>query len=594
MKSFIITPIKIIRIIFRYEYRYVLWMIPQIIINSILPLLYVYAPKLIIEKMTDGSERTATVYFIISYICALLCLNVFNEIVSRKTHIYADSFAKKLRLDIGETVMSLSIMDIERSSCKDIAYMAKNAEGLTLSLSLFQQIISNVITIIGASVIVASLDAVFFVTVCVVLAFKMLFTYIRYRHMSRVRITDAKNSRAIDYLQGLSYFDQGAEKEIRVNNLQNWFIDKMKHYRGNMVKMQYKDFKLYSGFEIVLSLLTAVQSFVVLFVLVGKYSRGQITVANFTLYFSTIVLLTSSLSLLSTQIGNYSRQMLSVRDLERLKSVNLEGFSNNSTDKNIKTYNFTNVEIEFKNVSFVYDGAKKKVLDKINLKISDKEKLAIVGYNGSGKSTLIKLLCKFYKPTEGKITVNGIDIWSIPNEKYYSLISAVFQDYGNFAFSIRDNIVLKNEYMEDKLNSIIDYIGLKNKINSLPDGTDTFLSKAFSQNGVELSGGEGQKVAIARALYKDSSIMILDEPTAELDVKTESEIYEDFLTVSGNKTAIFISHRLAVSRLVDKIVVLDKGKIIEYGSHTELIEQNGIYRKMYDLQSKPYILRDIQ
>ena len=472
--------------------------------------------------------------------------------------------------------------------------MAKNAEGLTSSLSLFQQIISNVITIIGASVIVARLDAVFFVTVCVVLAFKMLFTFIRYRHMSRVRITDAKNSRAIDYLQGLSYFDQGAEKEIRVNNLQNWFIDKMKHYRGNMVKMQYKDFKLYSGFEIVLSLLTAVQSFVVLFVLVGKYSRGQITVANFTLFFSTIVLLTSSLSLLSTQIGNYSRQMLSVRDLERLKSVNLEGFSNNSTDTNIKTYNFTNVEIEFKNVSFVYDGAKKKVLDKINLKISDKEKLAIVGYNGSGKSTLIKLLCKFYKPTEGKITVNGIDIWSIPNEKYYSLISAVFQDYSNFAFSIRDNIVLENEYMEDKLNGIFDYIGLKNKINSLPNGTDTFLSKAFSQNGVELSGGEGQKVAIARALYKDSSIMILDEPTAELDVKTESEIYEDFLTVSGNKTALFISHRLAVSRLVDKIVVLDKGKIIEYGSHTELIEQNGIYRKMYDLQSKPYILRDIQ
>ena len=148
--------------------------------------------------------------------------------------------------------------------------------------------------------------------------------------------------------------------------------------------------------------------------------------------------------------------------------------------------------------------------------------------------------------------------------------------------------------MEDKLNGIFDYIGLKNKINSLPNGTDTFLSKAFSQNGVELSGGEGQKVAIARALYKDSSIMILDEPTAELDVKTESEIYEDFLTVSGNKTALFISHRLAVSRLVDKIVVLDKGKIIEYGSHTELIEQNGIYRKMYDLQSKPYILRNIQ
>ena len=592
MKSFITTPVKIVKLIFKYEYCYVIWMIPQIIINSILPLLYVYAPKLIIEKMTDGSDRMITVYTILIYVSILLCLNFLNEIITKKINVSANRFAKKLRLDIGETIMDLDIVDIEKSSYKDIAYMAKNAENLTSSISLFQQIISNIVTIIGLSVIVVELDGMFFFAVGLVLAFKILFTFIRYKHMSRARITDTQNNRAIDYLQGLAYLDQGAEKEIRVNNLQNWFIDKMKHYRRNMVKMQYKDFRLYSGFEIILSLLTAIQSLVILYFLVAKYLSGIITIAEFTLYFSTTVSLTSSLSLLSTQIGNYSRQKLNLRDFERLKSINAKRLSNDYVDLYPNTDNFKNIEVEFKNVSFAYEGAHEKALDKINLKISDKEKLVIVGYNGSGKSTLIKLLCKFYKPLDGEITLNGVNIWNISNEKYYSLISAVFQDYTNFAFSIKDNVVLDSEFREDKLNEIFDYIRLNEKIKSLPNGIDTFISKAFSKEGVELSGGEGQKISIARALYKDSPILILDEPTAELDVKTESDIYEDFLTVAKNKTAIFISHRLAISRLVDKIVVLDKGKIIESGTHKELMEQNGVYCKMYNLQSKPYISKE--
>ncbi len=588
--NFFVTPVKIIKLILRYQYGYIVFALLNIVLDSVIPLLSVYAPKLIIEKMTDGSEREETVTVILFYISVLLILSVIKEVLAHKTQLSADRFVRELRLDIGKRMMILNVEDIEASSAKDIAYMAKNAENIVSSISLFKQMISNLITIVGLSVLIMNLDTIFFAMVGFVLAFKMVFTYIRFRHIKKVRVTDAGNNRALEYLQGLAYFEHGAEKEIRVNSLQDWFIEKTKKYRINMVKMQYKDFKFHSAFEIALSVIGAIQSFIVLFILVNRYLIGELTIADFSMYFSAIVSLTSTLSLLANQIGAYSNHTLDIRDYENLNNLEITEYKQNSDVRFLTENNdfYANVEIKFINVSFSYKGSDRRILQNINLKISNKEKFLIVGYNGSGKTTLIKLLCKFYRPTEGVITLNGVDIWDIPNELYYSVISAVFQDYSNFAFTIRDNVILGNMYDKDKINSIFENIGLNDKINSLPEGENTYISKIFSDKGVELSGGEGQKIAISRALYKESPIMILDEPTAALDVKTESKMYEDFLKIAKSKTAIFISHRLAISKLVDNIIVLDNGKVAEHGNHRELMRKNGIYRKMYELQSKPY------
>ena len=227
------------------------------------------------------------------------------------------------------------------------------------------------------------------------------------------------------------------------------------------------------------------------------------------------------------------------------------------------------------------------MLKNISLKIPYGEKLSIVGKNGSGKSTFIKLICKFYKPTTGRITIGGIDIWDIDNEEYNKLISAVFQDYQIFPFTLAENITMGNK-SEVSVETILYDVGLEEALKKFQNKTQTYITRNFDRNGIELSGGESQKIAIGRAIYKDTPLLILDEPTASLDAKSEEEIYDRFYKISQDKTLIFISHRLASSTLADKIVVFSEGEIIEYGNHQELRNKNGIYNEMYITQKELY------
>jgi ABC-type multidrug transport system fused ATPase/permease subunit len=258
-----------------------------------------------------------------------------------------------------------------------------------------------------------------------------------------------------------------------------------------------------------------------------------------------------------------------------------------SVDKEIK-------EIEFKNVSFKYPGTDKLILDNISIKIGAGEHLSIVGLNGAGKTTFIKLLCRLYDPTEGEILVNGINIKEYDYKQYMSLFAPVFQDFKLFAFPIEENITLKErEEAEkpagDKLGNIIDLVNLNEMLGKLEKGTGTMLFKYFDESGIEPSGGEQQKIAIARALYKESPVVILDEPTAALDPIAEYEIYRQFHTLVGDKTAFYISHRLSSCRFCDEIAVFSEGKIAEYGTHDELVNRpDGIYAKMYETQAQYY------
>lgn len=258
-----------------------------------------------------------------------------------------------------------------------------------------------------------------------------------------------------------------------------------------------------------------------------------------------------------------------------------------SVDKEIK-------EIEFKNVSFKYPGTDKLILDNISIKIGAGEHLSIVGLNGAGKTTFIKLLCRLYDPTEGEILVNGINIKEYDYKQYMSLFAPVFQDFKLFAFPIEENITLKEREeaekpTEDKLGNIIDLVNLNEMLGKLEKGTGTMLFKYFDESGIEPSGGEQQKIAIARALYKESPVVILDEPTAALDPIAEYEIYRQFHTLVGDKTAFYISHRLSSCRFCDEIAVFSEGKIAEYGTHDELVNRpDGIYAKMYETQAQYY------
>lgn len=246
-------------------------------------------------------------------------------------------------------------------------------------------------------------------------------------------------------------------------------------------------------------------------------------------------------------------------------------------------------EIEFKNVSFKYPNTESYALKNINIKINNGEHLAVVGRNGSGKTTFIKLMCRLYDVTDGEILINGINIKEYSKESIISLYSVVFQDFKIFSTTLAQNISTNEEYDKERLYDALDKANIKDRVLKMENKECTYLYKDLDKAGVEISGGEAQKLALARALYKDAPIVILDEPTAALDPIAEHEIYNRFNSFVENKTAIYISHRLSSCVFCDKIAVFDKSKLVESGTHQELLTAGEKYFELWNAQAKYYI-----
>lgn len=247
-------------------------------------------------------------------------------------------------------------------------------------------------------------------------------------------------------------------------------------------------------------------------------------------------------------------------------------------------------EIEFRNVSFKYPGSGNYALKNVNMKFEIGKRLAVVGMNGSGKTTFIKLLCRLYDPTEGEILLNGIDIRKYNYAEYMNIFSVVFQDFKLLALKLGENVASGTEYDEKRVMKCLKDAGFEDNLKKMPQGLETYLYTDYGKNGVNISGGEAQKLAIARALYKDAPFIILDEPTAALDPVTEAEIYSRFNAIVGDKTAIYISHRLSSCRFCDEIIVFNEGAVIQQGTHESLAaDENGKYYELWHAQAQYYM-----
>lgn len=246
-------------------------------------------------------------------------------------------------------------------------------------------------------------------------------------------------------------------------------------------------------------------------------------------------------------------------------------------------------EVEFKNVSFKYPGAETWALKNVSMKFKVGKRLAIVGENGSGKTTFIKLLCRLYDPQEGQVLLNGIDIRKYRYDDYMNIFSVVFQDFQLLSQPLGANVAGSTKYDEPKVCKALADAGFGDRLETMPEGLNTMLYKDFAENGVDVSGGEAQKIAIARALCKDAPFIILDEPTAALDPIAEAEIYSKFNDISGDKTAIYISHRLSSCKFCDEIAVFCEGAVIQHGTHDSLLaEESGKYYELWHAQAQYY------
>ncbi len=329
--------------------------------------------------------------------------------------------------------------------------------------------------------------------------------------------------------------------------------------------------------------LTFIQQGAAYGVLIGKVLSGTMSLGSFTMCISAVTSFAEAMRNLMdrlTEIRAYDFYYAQLDEYLHIPQVLREG---SCLPISMQKHRF-----EFRNVSFRYHGSESWALRHIDLVIEPGQRLALVGENGSGKSTLIKLLCRLYTPTEGVILMDGVDIQEYDYDQYLEQFASVFQDFQLFDCSLRDNILFGKSMDDDRLDEIIEQVGLRQKVGSLPYGKDTTVGRRFDEEGFEPSGGEAQKIALARALCKDSPVIILDEPTAAMDPRAEYEMYRSLNSLVRKKTAIYISHRLSSCRFCDRIAVLHQGNLIESGTHEKLLENHALYAELYNMQAQYY------
>lgn len=381
-----------------------------------------------------------------------------------------------------------------------------------------------------------------------------------------------------------------AGKDIRIYQLKNWFhlllndvIRRRRDYTKRLELFWYLPTISDVGFNFF-------REFLAYSILIKRVISGQIDAATFTLYIGLIGSFSNWIYGLSGNFNSLRRASHEFNDY--FDFMDLQDSKEKTIQNKNNTEEFSSApEITFKNVEFTYDGAEKPTLQDLNFTIHAGEKIALVGNNGAGKTTIVKLLTGLYSHTGGDILVNGESIQNISIDKYQDNISVLFQDTVPMAFSLESNVASVEDEKIDtaKVIESLQKAGLLEKVESLPKREKTFITQNLDDDGILLSGGETQKLLLAKAIYKNGNFLILDEPTSALDPIAESKIYEEYNAMAKGKTAVFISHRLASTKFCDKIMFLDGGKIAEFGTHEELMKRGGKYKEMFEIQSQYYV-----
>jgi len=569
-----------------------------IIVDFLAVVSRLYLLKLLIGELVD--EKRTTVALI--YVAVLCGSSLIFKICTKLYEAYNDKtlerFKTELLYEIENMTMNLEYSKIENSSIIDQRQKAMEIfypqqagfMNINNTINGFRAVLSCIFQIVGIIIILMELSPLVFVSligICVICS--ILNAIAKKREFDIWDNSMVKIGRRLGYFQEISCNFSYA-KEIRINRLGNWVKERMFNTAVDIIGGIAKAVFIFTAMGIISGTLILLQNGA-LFYYLSKITLNQtiqiedlVTYINAILSFVGIATQISEFIIVIQNSGFYIEKYLEYMELGTQEEVE------KSKDKKNKKQitNSSKVNIEFKNVWFRYPNTEEYILKNLNLKIHDGTKTVIVGENGAGKTTLIKLLLRMYKPTKGEILINGVNINQFGFKDYMKHISAVFQDFQIFNYSLLENIAFTNECDKERVNQIIDELSYREVVDNLPKAEETVMGKMFDEDGVELSGGQQQKLAIARALYKDTNLVILDEPTAMLSPKAEYDIYTNFNYLVTNKTAVYISHRMSCCRFCDQIIVLQNGEVIEHGNHKELIAKNGVYKEMFDLQADFY------
>lgn len=559
----------------------------KIILNMVLPMF-------LIDELTGGRE----VKKLILFGACIVANNVIMTFITDSLQKYRDvkdEWVQNVMVEkLGERIMNLEYSYLENTYYLDLKeraiFAVQNQSAIVAIITLIANTVQGVITLAGLMVILFTLGPVLMTAIAIGVVLMILIVKAASGTMVALMNRIIPINRIFGYYAGVAA-DKPAQKDLRLYHMDKLVTEKIRQSNETTCDefdVANRKMGLANGANgVITEFISAFTYGYVGIRTISDMFGSRITLGSLTMYVSSAITFSSTIIQFGENlIGLWqnSQFLVPYQEFMALKEETIED-GGVPMDDIVET-------LEFRNVSFTYPKAEKPVLKNVSFAVKKGEKISIVGLNGAGKSTLVKLICRMYKADSGEILVNGRDIYDYDYLSYMNVISAVFQDYKLFNFTIEENISCRESGAdENRVNYLIDEVGMREKIDTLPEGIHSRFGKEYDEDGVELSGGQGQKIAIARALYKKASMVILDEPASALDPIAEAEIYEKFNSLVEDKTAIYISHRMSSSVFCDRILIIDGGTVSDFDTHENLMKKtDSLYYKLFTSQAENYKL----
>ena len=598
------------KILFQIDKRFLFYPTITALINSLFPFVNLFMSARILTELTGERNLKTLITYAAITVSFILIFSVIRRFIESKQNIYTNNWWLKIHLyfnDLNNNMQYEHLENPDTRIMRDKIYQAMNAVGGGLPRMIWavgdliynsSTIIFSVSLTVGMFLLKAESDlsgfagfvnspysAIIILAVIFINAGVGIWIGKNQTEQTNEAWRDLSNTNRLWGYYGTTISDLTGAMDIRIFKQSPIILKEQKNWTENAAYIRLNE-KIAFKFGSIQTLLNSVVNIIIYSYVGIKAFTGAFGIGLFVQYTGSVGKFVSGVSSFISNIANLRNNNVYLKDL--LAYVNMPNDMYQGTLP-VEKRRDGEYEIEFKNVSFKYPGTDTYALKNLSMKLRIGQKLAVVGMNGSGKTTMIKLLCRLYDPTEGEITLNGVDIKKYKYNQYMAIYSVVFQDFNLFSFTLGQNIAASVEYDIDNAEQCLNMAGFGERLKTLPKGLDTALYKNFEEDGVEISGGEAQKIALARALYKDAPFIVLDEPTAALDPIAEFEVYSKFNEIVGDKTAIYISHRLSSCRFCDDIAVFHEGELIQRGSHDTLIaDENGKYYELWNAQAKYY------
>lgn len=559
----------------------------KVILNTVLPMF-------LIDELIGGRDVKKLIIFGACIVANNVIMTFITDSIQKYRDV-KDEWVQNVMVEkLGERIMNLEYSYLEDTYYLDLkeraVFAIQNQSAIVAIITLFANTVQGVITLAGLMIILFTLGPVLVTAIAIGVVLMILIVKLASGTMVAMMKRIIPINRIFGYYLDVAS-EKPAQKDLRLYHMDKLVTEKIRQSNETTCDefdVANRKMGLANGANgVITEFISAFTYGYVGIRTISDMFGAKITLGSLTMYVSSAITFSSTIIQFGENlIGLWqnSQFLVPYQEFMALKEETIED-GGVPMDDTVET-------LEFRNVSFTYPKAEKPVLKNVSFVVKKGEKISIVGLNGAGKSTLVKLICRMYKADSGEILVNGRDIYDYDYLSYMNVISAVFQDYKLFNFTIEENISCRESGAdENRVNYLIDEVGMREKIDTLPEGIHSRFGKEYDEEGVELSGGQGQKIAIARALYKKASMVILDEPASALDPIAEAEIYEKFNSLVEDKTAIYISHRMSSSVFCDRILIIDGGTVSDFDTHENLMKKtDSLYYKLFTSQAENYKL----